>query len=143
MTTRGWLSDRHARATAAVRASLAISLTAATLAAAAIAGPLEDATAATERADYATAFRLLQPLAIGGNSVAQRNLGVMYALGQGVPRDYVEAHKWFDVAASRLPASEKEKREQVVKDRDVLTARMSPAQIAEAQKRAREWTPTK
>jgi TPR repeat protein len=116
---------------------------AATLAAAALAGPLEDATAAYGRGDYATAFRLSQPLTIGGTSVAQNNLGLIYAKGEGVRRDYVEAYKWFDLAVSRLRVSEKGKRDQVVKNRDVLAARMTPAQIAEAQKLAREWKPTK
>ena len=74
---------------------------------------------------------------------AQYNLGLMYAKGLGVQQDYVEAHKWFNLAVLRRPASEKEKRDQAVKHRDLLAARMTPAQITEAQKRAREWTPTK
>jgi TPR repeat protein len=58
-----------------------------------------------------------------------------------VPQDYVQAHKWLNLAASRFPASEKENRDKAVKYRDLATAKMTPAQIAEAQKLAREWKP--
>jgi TPR repeat protein len=30
----------------------------------------------------------------------------MCAHGHGVPQDYVQAHKWFDLAAARFPASD-------------------------------------
>ena len=59
------------------------------------AGPHEDARAAAERGDFATALRLWHPLAEQGNSTAQYNLGAMYSQGQGVPQDYNEAAKWF------------------------------------------------
>jgi TPR repeat protein len=62
----------------------------------------------------------------------------MYQTGQGVARDYVQAYKWFTLAASRFPAAE---REYAVSFRDLVAAKMTPAQIAEAQKLARQWTP--
>jgi TPR repeat protein len=65
------------------------------------AGPLEDAVAAAARGDYATALRLWRPLADQGNALAQRNLGFMYANGQGVPQDYAEAVKWYRKAADQ------------------------------------------
>ena len=65
------------------------------------AGPFEDGYAAHEKGDYATALRLLRPLAEGGNSDAQHNLGVMYEKGRGVPQDYAEAVKWYRKAAKR------------------------------------------
>lgn len=43
----------------------------------AMAGPLEDAHAAYRRDDYATAMSLWSPLADQGDTVAQRNLGLM------------------------------------------------------------------
>ncbi len=61
----------------------------------------------------------------------------MYSMGRGVPQDYVQAHKWFNLAAATH--TEKEARDRAVKARDRVAARMTPAQIAEAQKRAREW----
>jgi hypothetical protein len=44
------------------------------------AGPLEDANAAIKRRDYATALRLIRPLAEQGNANAQYNLGVFYEM---------------------------------------------------------------
>jgi TPR repeat protein len=144
--------------------TLGILFAALALAGTAVAGPLEDGIEAVDRGDYATALRLLQPLAEKGDPEAQINLGNMYfdgngvpqdnaesvkwyllAAGQGsadaqialgflyeygeaVPQDYVQAHKWFDLAGSGLY-------------RDTLAAKMTPAQIAEAQKLAREWRP--
>ena len=71
-----------------------------------------------------------------GDAFAQFNLGVAYANGQGVPQTYVEAHKWRNLAASRASA---EKQKQYAEARDEVAALMTPAQLAEAQKLAREW----
>jgi TPR repeat protein len=65
------------------------------------AGPLEDADAADKRQDYATALRLVMPLAQQGDPGAQRRLGVMYASGRGVGENYSEAEKWFQKAAAQ------------------------------------------
>ena len=51
------------------------------------AGPLEDATAANKRGDYATALKTFQSLAAQGNAEAQSMLGWMYQRGLGVPQD--------------------------------------------------------
>lgn len=67
----------------------------------AVAGPLEDAWAAYERGDYATALRLWRPLAEQGNAIAQSNLGFIYDSGQGVPQDHAEAAKWYRLAAEQ------------------------------------------
>ncbi|MFH0810222.1 MAG: tetratricopeptide repeat protein [Pseudomonadota bacterium] len=72
---------------------------------------------------------------------AQCNLGLMYAEGHGVPQDFVQAHMRFDLAAARFSASEAEERDMAVKSRDDLAAKMTPAQIAEAQRLASEWKP--
>ena len=64
-----------------------------TLAGVALADPLDDATAAFNRGEYASAVQLLRPLAEGGNVAAQYNLGMMYSQGNGVPEDYLEAIK--------------------------------------------------
>ena len=61
----------------------------------------EDASAAYERGDYATAFRLMKPLAEQGYAKAQYNLGVMYHKGEGVPADHAEAVKWYRRAAEQ------------------------------------------
>ena len=56
----------------------------------------------------------------------------LYAKGHGVPQDYVAAHMWFSLSAAK---GQKEG----VKNRDRAATRMTPAQIAEAEKLAREW----
>ena len=56
-----------------------------------LAGPFEDGIAAIGKGDYATALRLLRPLAEQGDAKAQISLGAMYAGGQGVAQDYREA----------------------------------------------------
>src|SRR5438874_281250 len=65
------------------------------------AGPLEDGLAAYRRDDFATAMRLLRPLADQGDAVAQARLGLLYQLGEGVPQDYAEAVKWYRLAADQ------------------------------------------
>jgi TPR repeat protein len=87
--------------------------------------------------DYAEALKLFRLAAAQGNADAQYNLGVLYTKGQGVPQDYVQAHKWFNLAAANSTAQPD--REKAVKACDALATRMTPAQIAEAQKLAREW----
>ena len=57
----------------------------------------------------------------------------------GVPQDDVEAHMWTDLAVAR---SSGEDRDLYVKNRDIIAAEMTAEQIAEAQRRAREWKPT-
>jgi uncharacterized protein len=68
---------------------------------AAVAGPLEDANAALQRGDYATAYALARPLAERGVAVAQLVLGVMYGGGHGAPRDDAEAANWLHKAADQ------------------------------------------
>ena len=65
------------------------------------AGPFEDGHAAYTRGDYATALRLWSPLAAQGYANAQNNLGLMYANGQGVPKDDKEALRLFGLAAAQ------------------------------------------
>ena len=91
--------------------------------------------------DYAAAASWCRKAAEQGHAVALYNLGLMYATGQGVTRDYVQAHKWFNLAAAQFEASSKEKRETAIKNLNVVAAGMTSAQIAEAQKLAREWKP--
>ena len=71
-----------------------------------------------------------------GYAGAQVWLGNNYRDGEGVPRSYVLAYMWYSLAAASpigigydAPGS-----------RDRLAARMTPDQIAEAQRLAREWT---
>jgi TPR repeat protein len=140
----------------------------------AAAGPFEDANDAVTRGDYATAIRLLRPLADRGDALAQESLGKMYEFGEGVPEDYATAVSWYRKAAEQgdvdaqwdlgrmyyggrgVPennvlahmwlnlaavTSDSAKRFSAAALRDQVAATMSPAQIAEAQRLAREWKP--
>ena len=66
---------------------------------------------------------------------------LLYAQGEGAPQDNVSAHMWFNLAAARFPASDTRNRDVAVKSRDVVAGKMTAEQIAEAQRRAREWKP--
>lgn len=55
--------------------------------------------------DYATALQELRPLAEQGDVEAQFSLGQMYRKGKGVLPDYVQATKWFRLAAKQGHAS--------------------------------------
>ncbi len=89
--------------------------------------------------DNAAAVSWYRNAADQGNAGAQNNLGVMYGNGQGVLQDYVQAHKWISLSASS--ATTADVREQETKNRDIVAARMTPQQIAEAQRLAQEWKP--
>ena len=71
-----------------------------------------------------------------GHLGAQEFLGAKYWIGKGVPQDYVQSHMWLNLAASRLTGEDLEK---AVEARDSVAQMMTPAQIAEAQRLAREW----
>ncbi len=58
----------------------------------------------------------------------------MYSQGLGVPKDSVQAYMWLNLAAARG-------NEKAFKSRDLLEILMTPAQLAEAQRLAREWRP--
>ena len=60
-----------------------------------------DALVAQLNSDYQTAHRLLKPLAEQGHALAQFNLGGMYANGDVVLQDYIQAHAWFNLSASQ------------------------------------------
>ena len=83
--------------------------------------------------DYAEAARWYRKAAEQGNATGQYNLGYVYHLGQGVSQNYVQAHKWFYLAATKG-------NKKAVIWRDLVAKKMTPAQIAKAQKFAREWS---
>ena len=85
----------------ALRYSLAAIILVLCIASPAIAGPLEDANAAFEKKDYATALRLYRALADQNNAAAQHMLGSMYLTGDGTPRNDAEALKWIRRAADQ------------------------------------------
>ena len=82
--------------------------------------------------DYARAVKWFRLAAEQGDAKAQSNLGVIYAKGEGVAQDYVLAQMWFNLAAAQGDES-------AVKNQEMATKLMTPAQVAEAQRLAREW----
>ena len=83
--------------------------------------------------NYVKAAGWFRKAAEQGNAEAQNNLGLMYDEGQGVTQDFVEAKMWFNLAAAKGD-------ENARKNRDSVAGKMTPAQIAEAQRLAEEWT---
>ena len=68
-----------------------------------------------------------------GDVSALYDLGVAYSTGShGVECDLVEAHKWFNLAASRG-------HEEATWCRADISDEMTARDIAEAQRRARQW----
>jgi len=60
-------------------------------------------------------------------------MGLLYSTGQGgAPLDYVSAHMLFNLAAMRGSVEAKVYRKE-------LSQEMDPADVAEAQRAAREW----
>jgi uncharacterized protein len=83
------------------KAAVAALMLAVSFAGSAAAGPFEDAVAAYNKGDYATALRLMRSLAEQGDASAQVQLGVMYDNGRGVPQDYATAVSWYRKAAEQ------------------------------------------
>ncbi len=72
-------------------------------------------------------------IAAGGNNAsALLELGIMYSIGRDVEQNLVSAHKWFNLAAMKGLAEAKEYRQEIAGE-------MSPQEIAEAQRQARDW----
>jgi TPR repeat protein len=81
--------------------------------------------------DYAEAVKWYRLAAQQGDASAQYNLGLMYARGEGVVQDYVKGHSWFNLGAASGNAN-------AVKGRDIVAKLMTPQQIGDAQKLARD-----
>jgi uncharacterized protein len=82
--------------------------------------------------DYLQARQWYAKAAAQGCADAQSRLGRLYEFGHGVTEDYVQAYKWYILGAAHGDKLGAELR-------DALAKRMTPAQIFQAQQRAREW----
>ena len=92
-----------------------------------------------KRGADATALGKLRALAEQGDAGAQSRLGIMYTKGTGVPQNVVLAHMWLNLAVVGFPPGED--RKLAVGNRGDIEKRMTPAQLAGAQRLAREWKP--
>lgn len=70
-----------------------------------------------------------------GIAESQYDLGLLYSIGKGVPRDYVAAHKWFNLAAMRGMPEARDLRGE-------LAGQMTKEDVAEALRQARAWLAT-
>lgn len=80
--------------------------------------------------DYVEAVKWYRLAAEPGQVWAQENLGFMYDQGKGFPQDFVSAHMWWNIASFNGDEDAGIKRDDVAK-------KMTPAEIAEAERRAR------
>lgn len=62
-------------------------------------------------------------------------LGIRYSVGNSVETDLIAAHKWFNIAAMKGCTA-------AVPMRQEIASAMSPAEIALAQRAARDWLTT-
>jgi hypothetical protein len=83
----------------------------------------------------AEAVKWYRKAAAQEDAFAQNNLGGCYADGTGVLRDYVQAYKWINLASAQGVNSANQ-------FLPFLELRMTPEQIAEGQRLAREFRPS-
>ncbi len=86
--------------------------------------------------DYAEALKWYHKAAEQGSAMGQFALGKMFRAGRGVPQDHLQAHMWFSLAAAHYSTKRKVN---AAMQRDKVAKRMTPDQIAEAQRLEREW----
>ena len=84
--------------------------------------------------DHAEAAKCYRLAAEQGDAVGQYNLGQMYRLGEGVLQDIAHACMSFSLAATNGD-------QKAIDNKKLVGSHMTPGQIAEAQRLAREWKP--
>ena len=82
--------------------------------------------------DNSEAVKWYRLAAEQGSASAQYNLGLMHYKGKGVATDNVQAHLWWALAAAKGHENARE-------NRDIVAKQMTPADISESQRLAREW----
>ncbi len=100
----------------------------------AVSADYEQGLQAWDAESYHEAVLLWTKAANEEDAEAMLAMGRAYHQGLGVLQDYVEAYKWFNLAASRGIV-------EAVSLRDTVASEMSAEERAEARKLAREWKP--
>jgi len=85
------------------------------------------------------AAKWFESAALQGQPHAQYKLGILYVNGNGVSKDFVQAYMWLSLSTRSIAGSGSE----AVRQRDLLAARMSSSQVAEAKKLVQKWRPMK
>ena len=78
------------------------------------------------------AFKWFRKAAEQGQDTAQDELALKYANGQGVIQDYVQAHKWWNIAGASGNKN-------AIRNRGIVAKKMTAKQLAKAQELAAEW----
>jgi len=81
--------------------------------------------------NYAEAMKWFKKAADQGVARAQYNLGLMYYEGEGVPQNFIKAYVCWSVASAKGEENAK-------KNLEIVISKMTPQQIAQAQKEAAE-----
>ena len=97
----------------------------------AIAGDFDQGMTTYNNGDYAAVLSKLRPLAEQGDAIAQNNLGLIYAIGHGVPMDGALTYMWLNIAATAS-------HQNALNDRNRMQKRLTPEQIAEGQRLTRQ-----
>ena len=87
--------------------------------------------------DYVEAAKWFHRAAEQGNFIGQHQFANCCYFGRGVPVDYVEAYKWYNLAAAQGVDDEANQ------NREIISRKMTPEQIAEAQRRSAAFVPRK
>ncbi len=72
-----------------------------------------------------------------GGVVSQLHVAKMFREGEGMPKDLVSAYMWANLAAARVDHGTNAEEARSI--RDEIEGQMTPGQIAEGQRLAREW----
>jgi hypothetical protein len=135
-----------------LRTAVTAALTLVAMAGAAVAGPLEDANAALQRGDNATAFRLYRPLAEQGNADAQKCWPSCTTKAKALRGTTKRGLSGYAAPLTKATPSRSTFSETCMKKarachryavmlRRLIEEKMTREQIAEAQRLAREWKP--
>lgn len=73
-----------------------------------------------------------------GDPYAEASIGILFNFGKGVQRDYAQAYMWYERAAMHSQGGNKDS---IGEMRDGIAENLTPQQIAEAKRLAREWKP--
>ena len=87
---------------------------------------------------YEAAAIYYQEAARTNQPYAQGSLGVLYAYGLGVPQDFMQSYIWSTLAATNYPAWAKDERAAAIRNRDIVSARMSAQELIKAQRAIEE-----
>jgi hypothetical protein len=89
--------------------------------------------------DFVRAKDMFEGAAMQGYFPAFAPTAQMHEQGLGTPADPAKAYYWYNIAAAQLPDSAE--RTDMIDRRETVAARLTPAQIEAAQKRANLFSP--